>query len=82
MQTETLIHADAFFFIASIGFIVVTILIAVGLVYIISILRSVRRITEKIETGINTVGEDAKELISDLRNSTAFRMLFGGRKKK
>lgn len=82
MQTQTLIHADIFFFIASIGFIVITLLIAVGLVYVIRILRGVRRITDKIEQGINTAEEDVKELISDLRESSIFRMIFGGRKRK
>jgi hypothetical protein len=80
MQTQTLIHADVFFFLSSIGFVVVTCVLVVSLVYMISVLRSVRRITEKIETGIDTVGEDAKELVSDLRESLAFRILFGGRK--
>lgn len=81
MPTQTLIHADIFFFIASIGFVLITCILAVGLVYMIGILQSVRRITDKIESGIATVGEDAKELVSDLRESMAFRMLFGGRKR-
>lgn len=79
MQNQELIYADTFFLISSIGFIVVAIVLVIGLIYMISILRSVRRITEKIEAGIETVGEDAKELIGDLRESTAFRMIFGGR---
>jgi hypothetical protein len=82
MSTQTLIHADIFFFISSLGFVLVTLVILVGLFYIIRILQGVRRITDKIEAGIDTVGEDAKELVSDLRESMAFRMLFGGRKKK
>lgn len=82
MQNQTLIHADTFFFISSVGFVVVTFLVTIGLIYIIRILHSVRRITEKVERGINTVEEDTKELVSDLRESMIFRMLFGGRKSK
>lgn len=79
---QTLIHADIFFFISSVGFVLVTCVLLVGLMYVISILRSVRRITERIENGMDTVGEDARELVSDLRESTVFRMLFGGRKRR
>lgn len=79
MQSQTLAHADTFFLISSIGFIAVAALLIVGLAYMISVLRSVRRITEKIESGIETAEEDVKELVSDLRESAAFRMLFGGR---
>jgi len=82
MQEQTLIHADMFFFISSIGFVLITIALLVGLAYIISILHKVRSITTKIEAGVDTVGDDAKNLISDLRDSTAFRMIFGGRKHK
>ncbi|MDD5083401.1 MAG: hypothetical protein PHT88_00490 [Candidatus Moranbacteria bacterium] len=81
MQNQTLIHADTFFFISSVGFVVLTTLIAAGLLYIIGILRSVKRITDKIENGLDTVGEDMQELVSDLRESRVFRMIFGGRKR-
>ncbi|MEI8103492.1 MAG: hypothetical protein WCG84_01140 [Candidatus Moraniibacteriota bacterium] len=82
MLMQTLVHADIFFFIASIGFIVVTCLVAVGLVYMIVILRNVRSITEKVEAGIDTAEEEVKEFVSDLRESRVFQMLFGGRKHK
>lgn len=82
MSTQTLIHADIFFFISSLGFIVLTLISAVILVYVISILRSVRRITDKIERGIDTVSEDTKEFVADLQDSTAYRLLFGVRKRK
>jgi len=79
---RTLIHADIFFFISSVGFVVVTFVMLVGLVYIISILRRVDRITKKIETGIGTMEEHTREFVSDLRESIVFRVLFGGRKKR
>ena len=79
---QTLIHADIFFFISSVGFIIVTLVVLVGLAYIISILRKVDRITEKIETGIDSMEENTKEFVSDLRESMAFRLLFGARKKR
>ena len=82
MASQTLIHADIFFFIASIGFTVVTIALLIGLFYIIRVVRSVDRITTKIEIGIDTVSDDAKDLVADLRDSMAFRMIFGGQRKR
>lgn len=82
MQTQTLVHADIFFFISSIGFIIVTLILSVGLVYMIGVLKSVRRITDKIEADIDKVGQETKELVEDLRDSTAFRLMFGGHKKR
>jgi hypothetical protein len=82
MPSQTLIHADIFFFISSIGFVLIALVILVGLGYVVSILRKVNRITEKVETGIEAMEENTQEFISDLRESTVFRMLFGGRKKR
>ncbi len=82
MPSQTLIHADIFFFISSIGFTLVTLVILIGLVYVVSILRKVDRITGKIEAGVETMEEQTKEFVSDLRDSMAFRMLFGGRKRR
>jgi hypothetical protein len=79
---DTLIHADAFFFIASIAFIIVTVLLVIALIYIIGLLKNVRRITDKLEGDIEIIGDEAKEMISDMRQSVAFRFLFGGVKKR
>ena len=81
MFSRTLIHADIFFFLASIGFILMTVVVLVGLAYMVSILRRVDRITEKLETGITTMEGHTKEFVSDLRESAVFRFLFAGRKK-
>jgi hypothetical protein len=77
MSNTTLIHADIFFFIASIGFILTTLLLAVIFGYLISTLRSVRRITGNIEAGMHSLSEDAKDLLDDLRNNLMYRLLFG-----
>lgn len=82
MQAQALNHADTFFLISSIGFTLVAVVVVIALAYMVSILRSVRRITGKIESGIETAEENVKELVSDLRESTAFRMMFGGRNRK
>jgi uncharacterized SAM-binding protein YcdF (DUF218 family) len=79
---NTLIHADIFFFIATIGFIILFILLAIAAYYLITFLRSVRRITLQLEHDAEAIGEDAKELMSDLRDSTVFRLLFGVKKRR
>lgn len=82
MPSQTLIHADIFFLISSIGFVLIALVVLVGLGYMVSILHKVNRITEKIETGIEAMEENTREFVSDLRDSVVFRMLFGGRKKR
>lgn len=79
MSSQTLVHADIFFFIATICFSLLTLFILIILVYIIGIMRRVKRITEKIESGMSAVQEDTKEFIADLQDSTAFRMIFGSK---
>jgi len=82
MSSQTLIHADIFFFISSIGFVLIALAVLIGLAYVVSILRRIDRLTEKIENKVETMEEHTKEFVSDLRDSMAFRMLFGSRKKR
>jgi uncharacterized protein YoxC len=79
---NTLIQANIFFFIASIAFVILTVLLIIILIYIIGLLKNVRRITDKLEGDIEIIGDEAKELLSDMRQSVAFRFLFGGVKKR
>jgi hypothetical protein len=78
---QTLIHADMFFFISSIGFVLLWVLMAVALIYVIKLFRSVLRVTRIIERDVAAIGEDTKDLIRDLRKSRAFSFLFGTSKK-
>ncbi|MEX0930956.1 MAG: hypothetical protein WDZ68_01545 [Candidatus Paceibacterota bacterium] len=63
-MTEVL-HANIFFFITSVAVVLFVLLICVALYHIIKIIRSIRRIVERIEAGSETVMDD----INDLRNS-------------
>lgn len=74
---STLIHADIFFFVSSVGFIIIFALVSVGLYYIVGILKSVRHISRKLEGDVDNLSADAKEFISDLRTSVVYRMIFG-----
>lgn len=78
---DSLIHADTFFLISSIGFVLLGTLMAVALIYVIKLFRSVLRVTRIIERDVAAIGEDTKDLIRDLRKSRAFSFLFGKSKK-
>jgi len=74
---ETLIHADIFFFISSIGFIVLFAFGVIFLFHLVRIAASLARITKKAEKDIAELGDTAKELVSDLRENALFSWLFG-----
>jgi uncharacterized protein YoxC len=75
-------HADAFFFVASIGFIIIFILIVIALLYVISLFKSINRISKKIEKDIDNIGDTAKDFVMQLWDSTVFSWIFGSKKRK
>lgn len=79
---NTLVHADIFFFVSTIGFIVLCALGVVVLVYVIGILSRIKKISEKIGDNVEVMSEEAREFVQDLRSSGIYRMLFGRPKKK
>lgn len=60
-MTEVL-HANIFFFIASIATIVFSILLIVILYQLLKIIKSVRRIVERIEEGSEVLAEDMSQV--------------------
>ncbi len=79
---NTLMQSEIFFFISSIGFIVLGILIAAALIYILRSLHLFSKILKKAEKDIDSMGDTTKEMLEDLRDSTVFRFLVGNRKRK
>ncbi len=73
-------HAEVFFLISSIGFVLLFLLGAVILVQVIGLLHKVRAMSEKLEDRVSEVSSDVKEFFADIRESTMYRFLF--RKKK
>jgi hypothetical protein len=78
---DTLIHADAFFFISSIGFILIIILLATALVYLIRLLRKIDRLAENLKERAHSIGESAEGMIDDIRESPAFGFLVRKKRK-
>lgn len=79
---DNFIHADIFFVISSVGFIIIFILVCICLVYTIRTMRSVMHIVHTIERGIANIDETTRDLIEDLRDSSVFQFVFGKKKKK
>ena len=74
---ETLPHANTFFLISSIGFVIVFILIAIALIYLISVFKRVNGLAKHVEENAESISEDAREFILDIRNSPVLKFLFG-----
>ena len=78
---NTLAHADTFFFIATIGFVVVFLLVIIALFYLIAIFSRIHRISLNIEKDLNSLGDTAKEFVGQLWDSAIFSWLFGKKKR-
>ena len=65
---ESIIHADIFFFIASIGVIIFTIVAAVAGIYMIGIMRDVKCVTKRIRNGVEHISESAEEIVDDIKH--------------
>ncbi len=55
-------QADIFFFIASVGIVVLTLLVFLILYQVLKIVKSVRRIVARLEAGSEVIAEDVAEL--------------------
>ncbi len=67
--------------ISSVGFIILFIIVAILLYYLIMAVRAWKELTEKLERNVDTIGFAGRELIDDMRNSVAFRLLFKPKRK-
>lgn len=75
-------QSQVFFFISSVGFIILGILSAIILVYVWHTLHLFSKILKKAEKDINSMGDMTKEMLDDIKDSNVFRFLFKGKKKK
>jgi uncharacterized protein YoxC len=64
-MNESFLKADVFFFVTTIAVVLITIGLVVGLVYLIKILRTIKRISSRAEHTANMVADD----ITELRNT-------------
>lgn len=71
---HSLLKSDVFFFVATIALILITLLMTVGLLYILSILRTIREISKAAKVGAEAVVESLQEVKNNFSSasSTAF----------
>ena len=74
-------QSDVFFFISSVGFVILFFLLGVALFYAIRAFRTWDRILDKLEKNIGSMGDTAQEMVEDVRDSSVFRFLTMGKKK-
>ena len=79
---DTLMKANIFFFITTIAVLVFLVLGSVMFVYIIRILRNIKRASDALEAQVEHLGEHADVLYHDIRESFLFHLLFGKKHKK
>jgi hypothetical protein len=77
---DTLLKADIFFFIASLGVVAVTIAILITSYYIIRVVRKVERLEERLAPKVHATSEGVQEMVEDIKDSSVFRLFF--KKKK
>lgn len=59
---DSLIKSDVFFFITSMAVILITILLAVGLVYVITILHTIKGISKQVKQEADLISQDIAEV--------------------
>lgn len=74
--------ADIFFFVTTIAVVVVSIFIIILLYYSIRTVKKLRELTDKVEENINSANEHVEELVSQIKESFIFNLLFPKRRKK
>jgi uncharacterized protein YoxC len=77
----TLMQSQIFFFISSIGFIILGILAVIVLIYVIRALHSFSKILKKAEKDIDSIGDTTKEMLEDIQDSSVFRFMFRSKRK-
>lgn len=79
---DALEQSQVFFFISSIGFVILGILAVILLYYFIRATKTFSRIMENVEKDVDHIGDTTKEMLEDVRDSAIFGFLFRKRKKK
>lgn len=60
-MNESLLKSDIFFFVSTIAVVVLTILLTIGMVYVVGILRTIKQISRSAKVGTETIVEGIAE---------------------
>ena len=69
-------QTQIFFFISSVGFVVLWLLLAIFLYFSVKAMKTFSRLMDKIEGDVDSIGDTTKEMLSDVRDSAIFSFLF------
>ena len=82
MSTDTLVHADIFFFVTTIAVALLSIAALIVAFYLIKALAQAQRALSEVEEHAGEISEDVKDVLYDLRESAAYRFLFKRKRKR
>jgi len=77
---ESILQADIFFFITSIFVIILILVLCITGYYLIKAMRNFSIISETLKGAVEDAGDELREMVSDVRESTLFRFIFGTKK--
>lgn len=72
-----ILHANIFFFITSVAVVVFTLLVCITLYQVIKILRTTRRIVDRIEAGSEVIAEDVTHFRRYVREGGLISQIVG-----
>lgn len=70
------LHANIFFIIASVGFVVLTLIVCIILFHVLKIVSTIRRIVDRIEMSSELLAEDVADLRAFVRRGSFVSQLF------
>ena len=74
---DEVLHANIFFFIASIATVLFTLLLCIVLYQVIKILRSIRKIVDRVEEGSEVLVEDIEHIRSFVLEGSLISQIVG-----
>jgi uncharacterized protein YqhQ len=69
---ETLTQSEIFFFISSVSFVVLWVLVAILLFYLIRAVKIFYRIIDRVEGDISKVGDITREMLEEMKDSAVW----------
>ncbi|MCR4325603.1 MAG: hypothetical protein NUV59_02240 [Patescibacteria group bacterium] len=75
------LQSQVFFFISSVGFVILGVLAVLISIAILRALNSFSSILKRAEKDIDSVGDTSREILEDIRDSSVFRLFFQKRRR-
>ncbi len=79
---DTLMKADIFFFVTTIAVVLVSIFLIVLFCYAIVAFRRIKMLCDKVEENIDTANVHVKEIVTKIKESFIFNLLFVKKRSK